>query len=221
MLTNTRFNALKICLAIAIILLNLVTSATVVWAATAVDVTITALPSGLWAPTGFTATYIDPACVSLSWVANPGTVATLIRAKIGSYPANATDGYIVYNGAGESMNDTAMDYDQMMTDVYYIAWGVDGAGNVSNDYTYDVAESGIMTAFVLLMTEYLPLILQTLLLAIFLFISYWRQDKILYLVTGLALLLFGLGYIATATAFGIAIVVIGLYTGARGLFSKG
>ena len=105
-----------------------------VYAATAVDVTITANPGGMFAPTDFIATYINDKKITLTWTSNPTAVATIIRAKVGSYPTGIGDGYLVYSGAGDTVDDTAVSLDETATNIYYSAWSTDGAGNFSPDY---------------------------------------------------------------------------------------
>jgi hypothetical protein len=131
---NTRYNAVRVCAIIAILLLNLILYTGEVWAATVVDITVTANPSGLFAPTNFIATTITDNKITLTWTANIFATTTLVMAKTGSYPLTSTDGYQVYNGAAEIANDTSVSLDETATNIYYRAWSVDGVGNKSPDY---------------------------------------------------------------------------------------
>jgi hypothetical protein len=54
----------------------------------------------------------------------------------------------------------------------------------------------------------------------FLLISYWRDEKLLYEVTGLVLLIFGLGFVGSSVYFGIGIAVFGGFTAVRGFRLK-
>jgi hypothetical protein len=102
-----------------------------------VDVTITADPSGLFAPTNFDAVYINDHKVTITWVTNPLAVTTHIRGKTGSYPTGIADGYQVYNGAGVTVDDETVSLDETATNVYYRAWSVGGGGAPSPDYAED------------------------------------------------------------------------------------
>jgi len=105
-----------------------------VQAATSTDVTITYTPSGLFAPTDFTATAINDSKITLTWTPNVLAVTTHIRGKVGSYPINVNDGYEVYNGAGNTVDDNSVSLDETAADIYYIAYSVDGGGVHSLDY---------------------------------------------------------------------------------------
>lgn len=88
------------------------------------DITITATPDSgdLGPPTGFTATYISDNTVQLDWTPGLHADNTSIRAKLGGYPNDTADGYLVYIGGGSSSNDTALDFDVLLGTVYYRAW---------------------------------------------------------------------------------------------------
>jgi hypothetical protein len=58
------------------------------------------------------------------------------------------------------------------------------------------------------------------LLALFLYIAYWRDEKLIYIAAGMALLIFGLGFFESSIYFGIAIGVVGGVTVYRGLRLK-
>ena len=105
-----------------------------VLAATSIDVTITWTPGGvMFAPTNFTATVVNDNNIQLDWTPNGLAVTTLILGKVGSYPTSATDGYIIYNGAGATTNDTAVSLDETTTNMFYAAYSVDGGGGTSPD----------------------------------------------------------------------------------------
>jgi hypothetical protein len=98
-----------------------------------VDVTVTAQPSGLFAPTNFVATTITDNKITLTWASNIFAVTTHIRGKVGSYPVNVADGYEIYNGAGNTVDDNAVSLDETAANVYYIAYSVNGGGVHSPD----------------------------------------------------------------------------------------
>lgn len=52
------------------------------------------------------------------------------------------------------------------------------------------------------------------------FIGYWRDEKLLHIITGLTWMIYGGYYIATAEYIGIAVVLFGGFTFYRGLFLR-
>jgi type IV secretory pathway TraG/TraD family ATPase VirD4 len=58
-------------------------------------------------------------------------------------------------------------------------------------------------------------------LALFLFIAYWRDEKLIYIVSGMALAIFGLSFFQYSVYFGISIFLVGGFTAIRGFRLKG
>lgn len=131
-----RCKTLRVCL--VALLLNFVFYIEV-QAAKSVDVTITANPSGFFAPTSFDVIRVTDHKIRATWVANPLAVTTYIRAKVGSYPTSETDGYLVYDGAGVTVDDNSVSLDETAANVYYRAWSKDGVGTFSPDFAQDFA----------------------------------------------------------------------------------
>lgn len=122
---------ITICLAVMACVLNV----TPVLAALSVDVTVTWTPAGaLFPPTDFVATVIDNDTIRLTWIPDVMAVTTHIRGKVGSYPVNVLDGYEVYNGAGNTVDDNSVNLDETAANIYYIAYSVDGGGVHSINY---------------------------------------------------------------------------------------
>jgi hypothetical protein len=92
------------------------------------------------APTDFDAVLASNYQVDITWVKGINATHTLIRGKIGEYPADRTDGYEVYFGTGTSVTDWV---DLTATDepVYYRAWAWNITG-YSNTYAQDFVEGG-------------------------------------------------------------------------------
>lgn len=90
-------------------------------AATSVDVIITATGIVVAPPTGFTVSYVSDFETHLSWIAPANSMATMVRAAYGHVPTSMTDGYLVYQGAGNSFNDTAASLTSPDV-IYYRAW---------------------------------------------------------------------------------------------------
>jgi len=90
--------------------------------------------SGLSAPTDFKSFPLATS-VTLSWTKGAGSTNTLVRYKEGSYSANTTDGFLVYNGVLNSCSHTGL---PSGTTIYYSAWGISGE-NVSSTYVMVMA----------------------------------------------------------------------------------
>ena len=94
------------------------------------DITIIAYGYIIEPPGGFTYTYISDYELGLSWTPGNGSVKTMVRVAYGSFPANQSDGFLVYYGANTSCIDTNYDmyWDQIP---YYAAWSEDPFGEFS------------------------------------------------------------------------------------------
>ena len=107
-------------------------------AATSADVTLTATPivagGGPGAPTDFTLTDISDYEVSIVWTKGVSANNTMIRAVVGRYADNISDGYLVYYGTGTSASDFGVNLDVVADQYYYRAWSEDTNGDWSTDY---------------------------------------------------------------------------------------
>jgi hypothetical protein len=88
---------------------------------TTAHVHITATGIVIAAPTGFTVSYVTDFETHLAWVNPPNSINTMIRAAYGHEPTSMTDGYLVYQGAGTSFNDTSASLTSPDI-IYYKAW---------------------------------------------------------------------------------------------------
>ena len=137
MLTNIRFYAVRIVLALVLSIAHIFLCVFEAQAAKSVDITITAQPSAMFAPTDFDAVTITDNKITLTWTPNIFAATTMVRAKTGSYPTGTADGYLVYNGAGNTADDLTVSLDETATNIFYRAWSVDGVGNFSPNYAED------------------------------------------------------------------------------------
>jgi len=78
----------------------------------------------------FTIVYVGDTQMDLSWTATGDVVNVMVRAQYGEdldeIPNEDTapsDGYLVYEGAGSSISDVSMDFDQNPGPLYYKIWG--------------------------------------------------------------------------------------------------
>lgn len=95
-------------------------------AATTQDVAITASGFICGTPSGLILTYINDNQVDIDWVVGVGSDSTLIRAAYGRYPTSVTDGYFVYQGAGNHAADTGVSLADEVQGIYYRAWSSKG-----------------------------------------------------------------------------------------------
>jgi len=92
------------------------------------------------APTNFDATLISNYQADITWLMGMNATTTVIRAKIGGYPTDVNDGYLVYDSNGQLTSDW---FDLTMTGepLYYRAWSHNGLG-YSAEYAQDYVEGG-------------------------------------------------------------------------------
>ena len=114
----------------------------------AADVTVVAVPYVGGGVVNFTAVYITDTQVDLSWTKGDDIVNVMVRAKYGSMPMSRTEGYLVYEGALESVSDTSMNFDETLGIIYYRAWAENSTG-IWNDS--EVTTSGVEGITVLML----------------------------------------------------------------------
>ncbi len=133
--------------------------AALVLGAESVDITVTAQGIVSGGITSFTITYVSDTKLQLDWTYGANITGVMIRGKYGQFPADIltanetpSDGYLVYTGAGTSVNDTSMDFDTNPGPLYYRVWAQQADGSWVLTPAEDSKESAIMTllAFFLL-----------------------------------------------------------------------
>jgi hypothetical protein len=179
------------------------------------DITITSTPyyiSGpvvLDAPSDLTAEYITLSDVSLTWVKGMGAVNTEIVVNYDHFPTTRMDGYVAYNGPATSADDMSADPEQCFGNYYISAWSEDGAGNWSQDYFNGEVD---MTALVGVLTEWAFIFIWLALIVL----SHVMRDIFIKLMVVpasvvLGTYLIGLSKTTINMAFGIVIIIIGVY----------
>lgn len=177
-------------------------------------------------PTDFTITDQGSISITGNWTPGLGAFYTMIRALRGEYPTTPDAGELVYYGDGISFNGTGYALD--VSRYCFSAWGY-LADNVTYTHTYSTAEIGgdnmdtigtELANMVALATTYLPILIQLFLLAGITALAYKGQDKIMYYLAGILVLLYGIGYWGTSETFSIALAVIGLAIGGKGVTLK-
>jgi hypothetical protein len=95
-----------------------------------ITVTFTPLLASEAPPTLFTLIVINDHNIQGDWIPNPAASGTLIVAKQGNYPTSPTDGVVIYNGTGTTMNDISVSLDELAANMYYQAYSVQSDGSV-------------------------------------------------------------------------------------------
>ena len=114
-------------------------------------VTITVSAWVVGAPGGLTITYIDNNTLRIDWVKGVDAENTMVRAKYGSAPIGITDGYQVYYGTGVTVNDTSVDVDNTINELYYTAFSQNIDGDWGINGVSGVFESAVMILIALLL----------------------------------------------------------------------
>lgn len=88
------------------------------------------------APTNFTITRTGTNDITINWTMGDGANTTVIRGSTDGYPETVTDGYLVYNSSGTSVNVTGLSLN--LDRYYYRAWSWNSYG-----YSVDCAQAQI------------------------------------------------------------------------------
>jgi hypothetical protein len=176
------------------------------------DVTITFTPfmapgPQMWGVRSLSAVLVTDTKVHLTWKNGDNITGTMIRAALGHYPQNTSDGWQVFYGSAQKAEDTGVNMDTMLDTVYYSAFGE----NVSGWYT-DYAEAKVENPHVVeltaLLTDVLPLAVGLGVLALFSVLSFWRPNVVNCLLpAGLASFVGFYAFDASHTALGIGIAL--------------
>jgi hypothetical protein len=159
-------------------------------AATSQGVSVTAIPAGFDfdPPDDFVATYVTDTQVDLTWTTGAGATNTMVRAKVGEYPSDRTDGYQVYYGSDEEATDTGLDLDNTLVPVYYRAWSENAGGSWTTDYAQDYVGGTVMALLATTLQGGLFLIP----LIVFSILAFWRLNPVLFLIAAAIGLMTGL-----------------------------
>lgn len=137
-------------------------------------VTITAAGYVVGSPTGLTLTYISDYEVGISWTKGTDANNTMIRAAYGRVPEDITDGYLVYYGNGTYCNDTAVNFEETASQVYYRAWSQNAEGTFETIGISDWIEGVGMTFIGIIM-----------LCALLIIAGFWRRSQAMLWVAAL------------------------------------
>lgn len=114
------------------------------------EVEVTASPA--YGIISFSIDYISDTQMDLSWTVAADVTNVMVRAKYGedldeipNEDTDPSDGYLVYEGAGSSVSDTSLDFDQNPGPLYFKIWGqkVDNKWYTGSKYVWE--ESAVMT----------------------------------------------------------------------------
>jgi hypothetical protein len=179
----------KLVIIIAIVLCTVLIPCAVE-AATSVDVVITATGIVIAPPTGFTVSYVSDFETHLSWINPANSMATMIRAAYGHVPTSMTDGYLVYNGAGTSFNDTAVSL-TMPDIIYYRAWSQRNDGVWGSLYATTDTEDIMSISYLFIGSIVIIVAL--------IGIGFFSKRKVVLWLAGLASIMLGIYLFSTPT----------------------
>ncbi|HUW46103.1 MAG TPA: hypothetical protein VMW50_09970 [Dehalococcoidia bacterium] len=129
-------------------------------------ITITAVGYVVGSPTGLTLTYISDYEVGISWTMGEAANNTMVRAAYGRVPEDIADGYLVYYGNGTSCNDTAVNFEETASQIYYRAWSQTATGDWETEGISDWIEGVGMTFIGIIM-----------LCALLIIAGFWRKSQ--------------------------------------------
>lgn len=115
------------------------------------NVQVVAVPYYGWGISNFTVVVVSDTQVDATWTNGTGVTNVMLRAKYGSMPIDRTDGYQVYEGAGESATDNSMNFDEVSSIIYYRIWAYKDGGWLDSEVNTAEAEGIIMTLMALLL----------------------------------------------------------------------
>jgi len=86
-------------------------------------------------PSSFAVSDCDQHSIAISWTKGSGAETTKVLRKTGSYPANSSDGTVVYSGNSTSFRDGTGDNEHLTTGTtyYYRAWSIADDGSTESD----------------------------------------------------------------------------------------
>lgn len=171
------------------------------------DVTITATGFICGAPQ-LTVTWITDREVRLDWVMGAGSVNTMVRVKIGSIPTSRTDGYLVYYGPAITFTDTALNLDEIVTYVYYRAWGQNASGVWEEE-----GDTGFVGGIgMTLLADILIKVFEAFLMLGLIALTFWVKEQLfLFVVSGLVTLFIGISWIKDYTAISLCLIAFACY----------
>lgn len=196
------------------------------------EVTITATPEmpeeagAPHAPTNFQVWYISDNVVGLSWTKGVSANNTMIRASYNDWPASKDDDYQVYYGPAENTTDNATNFDLFLGLVRYRAWSDNSTGsdNETAGWSTTYAEASLGEFAVRELTELLGSISGTMLtlipLVLISLLAFWHRDRLLYILTGFALLIFGFSFYRTSVYISIILALLGIYCFVKAAWDK-
>ena len=130
-------------------------------------------------PAGFTVTYVNDFETHLSWTNAPNSISTMVRAAYGHEPTSMTDGYLVYQGAGDSFNDTAASLTSPDV-LYYRAWAQRNDGIWGTIYAETDTEDIMSLSFL-----YIGIIILILIAVGMAVATFFTRRKVLGVLSGL------------------------------------
>jgi hypothetical protein len=177
------------------------------------DITVTANPhANVLPPIDLLVTYVSDTDLQVTWVNDILATGTMIVANCNHYPATRTDGYVLFDDLGISVDDVSVNLDEYWGSYYVSAWSQDVIGNWTATYTSAKYEVD-MTALVAELQQWLMFVA----LIAFIALARWLHSPILKIASGVACLGYGAYFISQNTEsyvvilIGVVFLILGLF----------
>jgi len=165
-------------------------------------------------PTNLTATYVNENEITLAWTSGAFAEFTMVRANYGTAPENIEQGYCVYYGAGNTTVDNIVELNLRDATIHYSAWSENTTMSWSDDYATASVENLGMSDFV---DAFLPIIIVSLILII----AHWRRIPPLYVIAGLACIIYGFAYWTGGVYISLLVILLGMVSFLEAWLDKG
>lgn len=202
-----------------------------------VEITITVTPitpGTSLAPQNFMAIYVTDNVVLLTWDGLPtGATSVMILAKDSGYSDNVDDGYYLYEGVGDNVSDTSVNFNEYFGYKYYTAYSYNGTDwspfySQAKVVSPNVTEiTNALTRFntiinnaqIILSENFASAIILIIILALT-GLAFWHRDRLLYIIAGIAFVLSGFDYWSISHYLSILVVLAGMYMFFKAKYDK-
>jgi hypothetical protein len=180
-------------------------------------ITVTNTPfysSVLYPPSNLLVTYVNDSDLLVSWDLGNEAANTEIIANYNHYPTTRTDGYVLYDSTGTSVDDISVNLNEYWGNYYVSAWSQGANGIWTTEYISAEYEVD-MTALVAEMQQWLLFLVLVFVNAL----AFWKgeQRRFLWVIPAFANVIIGLLFMSGVTQYsatwviGFAVVMLGLY----------
>lgn len=187
------------------------------WAASSAN--FTTLPTGsiIGAPTDFAVTDLGAITVEISWTKGSSGNYTMIRASRTEYPADITEGELIYYGTASTINSTGYALDP--TEYYFSAWGfwtdntthsaTCSTTSIGGEFMEALADSvALGFADIADAIQFVGLLVMVIFMLAF---ALWQRDVVYFTAAGIVTFIIALSWVDDYPAVSIVISTLGMY----------